>query len=64
MKKSKSLRNTLDRFYREYDFQGRMRFDPIEFPHRYKRPEDIEVVAFISSCFALRAVVMLGSAIL
>lgn len=46
------LNNILDKFYREYDFQGRMRYDPIEFPHRYKRPEDIETVAFISSCFA------------
>ncbi len=46
------LKETLERFYREYDFKGRMLSDPIEFPHRYKDKRDVEVVAFISSCFA------------
>ena len=46
------LKKTLDRFYREFDFKGRITHDPIEFPHRYSDPEDIEVAAFISACFA------------
>ncbi len=47
-----AFKESLERFYKDYDFAGRMRFDPIEFPHQYSRPEDIEVVAFIASCFA------------
>jgi uncharacterized protein (TIGR02757 family) len=46
------LKKTLDRYYREYDFSERVLHDPIEFPHRYADSSDIEVVAFISSCFA------------
>lgn len=46
------MKRILDRLYREYDFEVRLRHDPIEFPHRYKRPEDIEVSGLISSCFA------------
>lgn len=48
----KSLRRTLDRFYRDYDFQRRLLHDPIEFPHRYKNPQDIEITAFIATCLA------------
>lgn len=48
----KSLRKTLDSFYRDYDFQQRLLHDPIEFPHRYKNPPDIELVAFVSTCLA------------
>jgi uncharacterized protein (TIGR02757 family) len=48
----KVLKRTLDRFYRDYDFGGRMRSDPIEFPHRFKNAPDVEVVAFLSSSFA------------
>lgn len=46
------LKDTLDRFYREYDFKKRLLYDPIEFPHRYKKKEDIEVSGFIASCLA------------
>lgn len=47
-----SLKKTLDTFYNEYDFKARLKHDPIEFPHRYIRPEDIEIAGFIASCFA------------
>lgn len=46
------LKQTLDRLYSTYDFKERILHDPIEFPHQYKRPEDIEVSGFIASCFA------------
>ncbi len=46
------LKKTLDRFYQDYDFKGRIKHDPVEIPHRYSDPEDIEVAAFISACFA------------
>ena len=48
----KSLKQTLDRFYREYNFTERLLHDPIEFPHKYRKPEDIEVSGLIASCFA------------
>ncbi|MCX5718104.1 MAG: TIGR02757 family protein [Nitrospirae bacterium] len=47
-----SVKLLLDRFYSEYDFKERILYDPIEFPHRYKRREDIEIAGFIASCFA------------
>jgi len=47
-----SLKQTLNRLYNTYDFKERILYDPIEFPHQYKRPEDIEVSGFVASCFA------------
>ena len=47
-----SVKALLDKFYGEYDFKERILHDPIEFPHRYKRREDIEIAGFIASCFA------------
>ncbi|BCB95920.1 TIGR02757 family protein [Dissulfurispira thermophila] len=47
-----TLKQTLDRLYTTYDFRDRIIHDPIEFPHRYKNPADIEIAGFISSCFA------------
>ncbi len=46
------LKKVLEKFYREYDFAGRISHDPIRFPHRYENPRDIEVSAFIASSFA------------
>ncbi len=46
------LKKILDEFYLDYDFQNRMRYDPIEFPHRYKDPRDIEVSGFIAASLA------------
>jgi len=46
------LKKTLERFYRDFDFKERIKHDPIEIPRRYSNPADIEVAAFISSCFA------------
>jgi uncharacterized protein (TIGR02757 family) len=48
----KQLKKTLDRFYKEYNFHKRLQHDPIEFPHRYSEPEDIEVAGFIASSFS------------
>ena len=46
------LQIILDTFYREFDFKSRILEDPIEFPHRYANPLDIETAGFIASCFA------------
>ncbi len=48
----KKLKKILDRFYREYDFEGRILHDPIQFPLGYENPRDIEVSAFMASCLA------------
>jgi uncharacterized protein (TIGR02757 family) len=46
------LKSALDRLYESFDFNARLRNDPIEFPHRYSKAEDIEVVGLISACLA------------
>jgi uncharacterized protein (TIGR02757 family) len=46
------LKETLEKLYREYNFTEGLKHDPIEFPHRYTNPEDIEIAGFIASCFA------------
>ncbi len=43
------LKEILDRFYKEYNLKSRIEHDPIEFPHRYKKPEDIEIAGLIAS---------------
>jgi uncharacterized protein (TIGR02757 family) len=47
-----SIRKTLDRYYKEFNFTERLKHDPVEFPRRYADPDDIEVAGFIASCFA------------
>jgi uncharacterized protein (TIGR02757 family) len=46
------LKRILNRFYREYDFRERLLHDPIEIPHRYNDPADVEIAAFLASSFA------------
>ncbi|KJU86834.1 hypothetical protein MBAV_000975 [Candidatus Magnetobacterium bavaricum] len=46
------LKQVLDSFYAGFDFERGIYNDPIEFPHRYKDPMDIETVAFIASSLA------------
>lgn len=48
----KTLKSTLNKLYRDFDFKDRLKHDPIEFPHRYSRPKDIEIAGFIASSFA------------
>ncbi|MDX9714154.1 MAG: TIGR02757 family protein [Dissulfurispiraceae bacterium] len=46
------LKKALDQLYSEYDFEGRIKHDPIEFPKSFKHARDIEAAGFIASCFA------------
>lgn len=48
----REVKRLLDRYYKEYNFRESILQDPIEFPHRYKKPEDIEIAGFIASCLA------------
>ncbi len=49
---ARELKRILNRFYRTYDFRGRLQQDPIELPHRYRNPRDIEIAGFLASSFA------------
>ncbi|MFQ5881029.1 MAG: TIGR02757 family protein [Candidatus Methylomirabilales bacterium] len=46
-----ALKSYLDRLYVTYDL-GYLQTSALKFPRRYHRPEDIEVVGFIATCFA------------
>jgi uncharacterized protein (TIGR02757 family) len=46
------LKKALDKFYRDYDFNERIKHDPIEFPRRYSDPDDMEIAGFIACCLA------------
>ena len=46
-----NIKAYLDRLYATYDLSY-LPTSAAQFPHRYHRPEDIEVVGFIASCFA------------
>lgn len=46
------LKPLLDAFAETRPWADRVRFDPVEFPHRYSDPRDIEVVALLSASLA------------
>jgi uncharacterized protein (TIGR02757 family) len=46
------LRPCLDAFLASTDSRGRIAFDPLEFPHRYRDPRDIEVSALLAAALA------------
>ncbi len=46
------IKQNLDKLYDEYNFKERIAHDPIEFPHRFANPEDIEAAGLIASSFA------------
>lgn len=50
--RAESLRRSLDRFVESRAWEERVASDPIEFPHRYSDPRDVEVVALLSACLA------------
>ncbi|HET9452155.1 MAG TPA: DUF2400 family protein, partial [Aggregicoccus sp.] len=46
------LRQSLDTFLATTDARARIAFDPVEFPHRYSDPRDIEVSALLAAALA------------
>lgn len=46
------LKLELDKYVEEYETKDFIKSDPIQFPHRYKDKNDIEIAGFISSMFA------------
>jgi uncharacterized protein (TIGR02757 family) len=46
------IKTQLDKYIIEYETKDFIKNDPIQFIHRYKNVEDIEIVGFIASMFA------------
>ncbi|MBR5303536.1 MAG: TIGR02757 family protein [Candidatus Gastranaerophilales bacterium] len=46
------MKNKLDSLVLKYETEEFIKSDPIQFPHKWKNKEDIEISAFISSLFA------------
>jgi uncharacterized protein (TIGR02757 family) len=51
-KRAELLRPALERLLQETDAAARVRGDPVELPHRYSDPRDIEVAALLSAALA------------
>ena len=43
------MKELLDSLAKKYETKNFISSDPIQFPHKYKEKEDIEISAFISS---------------
>lgn len=52
VERANRLRPLLDAFRDTRDEAGRVLADPVEFPHRYRDPRDVEVVALLSAALA------------
>ena len=48
----KDIKKILDKLYIEMNSLEKVGKDPVSFPHKFEKEEDIEVSAFISACFA------------
>lgn len=46
------IKNLMDEFVTRYETEDFIKDDPVQFPHRYKKAEDIEIAGFIASIFA------------
>ena len=58
-----TLRDSLERLYREFDYAGRVERDAIQYPLRYADPRDREVVALLTACLAYGRVDLFGRAL-
>lgn len=55
--------NELSRLLEGFHSRQWLHSDPLQFPHRYSRPEDQEVAAFIAACFAYGSVALIHRAV-
>ncbi len=60
MTPTRTLREPLERLYREFDYGGRVGRDALQFPLRYSDPRDRELVALLTSCLAYGRVDLFG----
>lgn len=47
-----NIKELLDNLAEKYETKDFIQDDPIQFPHRYKKQEDIEIAGFLASLFA------------
>ena len=47
-----AIKEYLDDLVKTYEVPAFIGDDPVQFPHRYQKKEDIEIAAFIASIFA------------
>jgi len=60
---AQTLRQPLERLYRDFDYAGRVERDAIQYPLRYADPADREVVALLTACLAYGRVDLFGRAL-
>ena len=46
------IKSLMDELAKRYETEDFIKDDPVQFPHRYHRAEDIEIAGFIASIFA------------
>jgi uncharacterized protein (TIGR02757 family) len=63
VRSAQTLRDSLERLYREFDYASRLDRDAIQFPLRYSDPGDREVVALLTACLAYGRVDLFGRAL-
>jgi uncharacterized protein (TIGR02757 family) len=63
VRSAESLRQPLERLYREFDYASRLDRDAIQFPLRYADRADREVVALLTACLAYGRVDLFGRAL-
>src|SRR5881227_346690 len=63
MTPTRTLREPLERLYREFDYGARVGRDALQFPLRYADPRDREVVALLTACLAYGRVDLFGRAL-
>lgn len=52
MLKTSNIKSLMDELAARYETEDFIKDDPVQFPHRYKKAEDIEIAGFIASLFA------------
>ena len=60
MTPTRTLREPLERLYREFDYGARVERDALQFPLRYADPRDREIVALLTACLAYGRVDLFG----
>ncbi len=60
MTPTRTLREPLERLYREFDYGARVGRDALQFPLRYADPRDREIVALLTACLAYGRVDLFG----
>jgi uncharacterized protein (TIGR02757 family) len=60
MTPTRTLRDPLERLYRDFDYAARVGRDALQFPLRYADPRDRELVALLTACLAYGRVDLFG----